>query len=252
MSGPASGASPVDTTGVLRTTREGVVTHVVLARPDRANALDAALVEALLDAVDAATADGTRLFVLSADGRNFSGGFDFTGYESSSEGRLLLRFVRIEQLLQRLWHAPFATLAFAHGRNFGAGVDLLAACDVRIAAPGSTFRMPGLRFGLQLGTRRLAARIGAEKAHAVLATSRNMDTAEALDLGLVTAVTPMAEWTHVITREEAAATSLSPDAAARLRRAVKPDTRAQDLADLVESVVMPGLKDRIARYRSGG
>ena len=108
--------------------------------------------------------------------KNFSAGFDFSSTaETATEGELLRRFVRIEQLLQAIWHAPFATMALAHGLNFGAGADLFVACDVRVAAPGTTFRMPGLRFGLQLGTRRLAQRIGNDAARALLADSSMID-----------------------------------------------------------------------------
>ena len=140
----------------LQIERMGVVTTLTLNRPDKANALSAALVEALAGAVDAAHHDGTRLLVIKGDGRNFCAGFDFGGFEDASEGDLLLRFVRIETMLQAVYHAPFATLALAQGKNFGAGVDLALACGTRIAAPGAEFRMPGLKFGLQLGTRRLA------------------------------------------------------------------------------------------------
>lgn len=236
---------------VLRVERDGPLTALVFARPEKANALDAALVESLLEATDAAASDGTRLLVLAGDGRNLSAGFDFAGYEESSEGRLILRFIRIEQLLQRLWHAPFATLAFAHGRNFGAGVDLFAACDTRVAAPGSTFRMPGLAFGLQLGTRRLAARIGASHARAVLGESRTIDTDAALAFGLASDVATISEWSALRERTLAAATVLEPDAARRLRNALATDTRAADMADLVDSLTVPGLKERIARYRAG-
>ncbi|MGH8601146.1 MAG: enoyl-CoA hydratase/isomerase family protein, partial [Burkholderiales bacterium] len=141
-------------------TCERHVTRLTLNRPHKANALDSALIEALLDAVEYAYTDSTRLLVLEGRDRNFSAGFDFTGYQQQSEGDLVLRFIRIETLLQRLYHAPFATLALAHGRNFGAGVDIIGACSLRVATPDATFRMPGLRFGVVLGTRRLAARVG--------------------------------------------------------------------------------------------
>ena len=143
---------------------DGPVTLLTLNRPEKANALSPDLVEALLASVNEAYRDGTRLLVLSGNGQHFCAGFDFSDFESASEGELLRRFVRIEQLLQALYHAPFAALALAHGKNFGAGVDLLVACGVRVAAPDTTFRMPGLRFGVQLGTRRLARRIGPEHA----------------------------------------------------------------------------------------
>jgi enoyl-CoA hydratase/carnithine racemase len=159
---------------------DGRVTHLTLNRLQKANALSASLVEALLNAIEYAYTDGTRLLILDGNGDNFCAGFDFTAYLEATEGDLVLRFIRIEHLLQQLHHAPFATLVLAHGKNFGAGSDLVCACSLRVAAPGTTFRMPGLRFGIVLGTRRLAHRIGADAARDVLATSRTLAADEAL------------------------------------------------------------------------
>jgi len=228
--------------------RDGPVTLLTLNRPEKANALDAALADELLAAVAAAQDDGTRLLVLRPGAKNFSAGFDFTGVAESGAGELLWRFARIEQLLQALYHAPFATLAFAHGRNFGVGADLFLACDVRAAAPGTTFRLPGLRFGLQLGTRRLAQRIGNEAARALLADSRTIDADAALKMGFVTQLAPREEWNALLAAERERALALSSEAAARLRHATISDTRSADMADLVESVMRPGLQARIAEY----
>lgn len=229
--------------------REGALTRITLMRAEKANALDAATVDALATAIDAAGTDGTRLLAISGDGRNFSAGFDFGGFEAQSEGDLLLRFVRIEEMLQRLYHAPYATLALAHGKNFGAGADLFVAARIRIAAPGTTFRMPGLRFGLQLGTRRLAASIGATAARAMLASSRTIEAEEAEALGFVTAIAAPERWPELVAAELATAQALAPEAAARLHAAIATDTRADDLADLVRSAAAPGLKDRIRAFR---
>jgi enoyl-CoA hydratase/carnithine racemase len=235
----------------LAIARDGSVTRLRLARPDKANALDAPLVDALLEAVRRAVSDGTRLLVVEGEGKHFSAGFDFSGYESGSPGDLLLRFVRIEQLLQAVYHAPFATLALAHGRNFGAGADLFLACGIRVAAPDATFRMPGLRFGVQLGTRRLAARIGADAARALLAESRTLDADEAVGLGFAHRVAARDDWASIVTMEAGRAALLAPAAAARLHAATLTDTRAADMADLVASVAEPGLADRIKAYRDG-
>lgn len=231
--------------------RTGAISTLTLNRPDKANALSARLVDALAAALAAAHHDGTRLLVLKGSGRHFCAGFDFGGYESASEGDLLLRFARIELLLQALYHAPFATLALAQGRNFGAGVDLVLACGARVAAPDAQFRMPGLKFGLQLGTRRLAARIGGDAARALLAASRNFDSAEALRLGFLQEIAAPESWPTTIERAASAAQQLTPAAAARLHAATVSDTRAEDLADLVRSAIEPGLKERISEYRKG-
>jgi enoyl-CoA hydratase/carnithine racemase len=233
----------------LLTRREGALTRLTLNRPDKANALNAELVDALLAAVAAAHGDGTRLLLLQGEGRNLSAGFDFGGYEEQSEGDLVLRFVRIEQLLQAVYHAPFATLAIAHGKNFGAGADLFAAASVRVAAPDASFRMPGLRFGLQLGTRRLAQRVGGEKARALLADSVSFDAMTARDIGFVTHVAEQKCWDPVVAKELERAMELEADATARLHAATVADSRAADMADLVASAALPGLKARIAAYR---
>jgi enoyl-CoA hydratase/carnithine racemase len=235
----------------LAIARDAAVTRLRLARPDKANALDAPLVDALLEAVRRAESDGTRLLAIEGEGRNFSAGFDFTGHETASPGDLLLRFVRIEQLLQAVYHAPFATLALAHGRNFGAGADLFLACGIRVAAPDATFRMPGLRFGVQLGTRRLAARIGADAARGFLAESRTLDADESVAVGFAHRVAARDDWASLVTMEAGRAAQLAPAAAARLHAATLTDTRAADMADLVASVAEPGLADRIKAYRDG-
>ncbi|MBE0620649.1 MAG: enoyl-CoA hydratase/isomerase family protein [Burkholderiales bacterium] len=231
--------------------KSGAVSTLTLNRPDKANALDAALVDALAAAVETAHHDGTRLLVLQGTGRNFCAGFDFGGFEIASEGDLLLRFARIELLLQSIYHAPFATLALAQGKNFGAGVDLVLACGSRIAAPDATFRMPGLNFGLQLGTRRLAARIGGDTARALLAASKTFGAEEGLRIGFLQEIAAPGDWPVHIERAAVEAQQLSPAAAARLHSATVADTRAADLADLVRSAIEPGLKERISEYRKG-
>jgi enoyl-CoA hydratase/carnithine racemase len=228
---------------------EGHVTHLTLNRPQKANVLAASLVEALLNAVEYAYTDGTRLLILDGAGDHFCAGFDFTGYLEQSEGDLALRFIRIETLLQRLFHAPFETVVFAHGNNFGAGADLVASCGVRVAAPGTTFRMPGLRFGIVLGTRRLTYRVGADQAREILSASRTFNADEALHLNFVTRVAAHAEWTALIAAARANCELLSPAAASALHRQTVIDSRAADMAALAESVSVPGLKERIRVFR---
>jgi enoyl-CoA hydratase/carnithine racemase len=161
-------------------------TRITLNRPDKANALDEAMVTALLGALAAVRADGTRLLVLDAAGRHFCAGFDLGDLNECSDGDLLLRFVRIETALQTLYHLPFPTLALAKGRAMGAGADLFAACGRRIAAPRTQFRMPGLAFGILLGTRRLAPGSVREAARRIQNETRSFDAVEAQSLGFVT------------------------------------------------------------------
>jgi enoyl-CoA hydratase/carnithine racemase len=228
--------------------RDGDRWTFALDRPAKANALSAALVEALIDGVEEAHATGASVIAFRGNGRNLSAGFDFTGYESQSEGDLLLRFARIETLLQAIAHSTCLTVAFAHGRNFGAGVDLFGACRWRIAAPEAAFRMPGLGFGLVLGTRRFAAIAGAGRARDVLERLAVFDAAAAREMGFVTRIAEAAQWPAILGEAAEVASSLDARTRAALYRVTLDDTRDADLADLVRSAAAPGLKQRIAAY----
>ena len=221
---------------------------IALDRPDKANALSADLVEALLAAVADAEAAGARVLAFKGNGRNFSAGFDFGGFEEQSEADLLQRFVRIELLLQAIARSSCLTVALAHGRNFGAGVDLFAACRWRIAAPEATFRMPGLAFGIVLGTRRFAAIVGRDNAREILEGLLTFDAARALQTGFARRIAPADEWPPAIAAAGDAARCLSDASRARLYGALDTGSDDADLADLVRSAAAPGLKQRIRDY----
>jgi len=233
---------------VLRIDKQGVAHVLTLARPDKMNALSAALVEALIAALDQAETGGAKLIVLKGEGKNFSAGFDFGDWQEQSEGDLLLRFVRIETLLQRLAASPCLTLGLAHGRNFGAGVDLFGACKWRISAPDATFRMPGLKFGLVLGTRRYAALVGAERARAVLEQAATFNAEEALRDGFASRLAVAGDWPDIEREAQNAASALTGASRVQLYAALSTETPDIDLARLVRSAAEPGLKDRVAAY----
>jgi enoyl-CoA hydratase/carnithine racemase len=234
--------------GVLRVDTQGARHVLTLTRAEKMNALSAELVEALIAALDQAESQGAKLIVLKGEGKNFSAGFDFGDWQTQSEGDLLLRFVRIETLLQRLAASPCLTVALAHGRNFGAGVDLFGACKWRISAPDATFRMPGLKFGLVLGTRRFAALVGAERARAVLEQAATFSAEEALRDGFASRLAPVPEWPEVEQQAGEAAGALTDASRIQLYAALSLETPDADLARLVRSAAAPGLKDRIAAY----
>jgi len=151
----ASEAGPA----VLREIRDGLK-NLTLDRPATSNALSAAIVEALLCQVRESAHDRTRTLVSRATGPNFCAGLDRAGLEEACDADLLARFVRSERLLQSVCMAQFDTVACAKGAADGAGADLSAACRYRLADPSARFAMPGLQFGLALGTRRFAALVG--------------------------------------------------------------------------------------------
>jgi len=220
-------------------------------RPGKMNALSSDLVEALIEGIDEAHQQRVPVLVFKGAGKNFSAGFDFTGLEEHSEGDLVLRFIRLEVLLQKLAASPAITVGFAHGRNFGAGVDLFAVCKRRICTEDAQFRMPGLKFGLVLGTRRYAAIVGKETAAAILTSASTFDAAQALQTQFVHATSPTSDWDAEVTNALTLADVLDSQTRAHLYRVLDDHRYDADLAELVRSASQPGLKDRIRRYLKG-
>lgn len=222
--------------------QEGVTT-LTLQRPERGNALGPDLVEALISAAEVATADpAVHTLVLRGAGRHFCTGLDLTDLATLSDGDLLLRLVRIETLLALLWHAPIRTVALAHGRTWGAGADLFAVCEQRLVSPDTTLRFPGAQFGIVLGTRRLAERIGVDAARALVLEGGELDAPQAMALGLATQLGD--------TAAELAAPRPDATTARAIRSATRDDCRDADLAGLVRSAARPGLQSRITAYRA--
>ena len=239
------------------------VTTLTLNRPDLGNALGPGLVESLIAESGQAIADGaTHTLVLRGAGRHFCTGLDLSDLNTVSDGDLLLRLVRIELLLSMWWHAPVRTVALAHGRTWGAGADLFAVCEQRVAAEDTTLRFPGAQFGIVLGTRRLAERIGADAARRVVLEGVELDARAALAAGLVTAIGDQptlpavpAQPTHTThtTQTTQASNTTQPVGrvtAAAVRAATRADQRDADLAALVRSAAVPGLRARIVAYRA--
>ena len=218
------------------------VTLLRMQRPERGNALGPMLVEGLISAASEAFANASvHTLVLQGEGRHFCTGLDLSDLATLSDADLLLRLVRIETLLAMLWHAPIRTVAQAKGRTWGAGADLLVACEQRLVGSDTTLRFPGAQFGLVLGTRRLAERIGADAARALVLEGGELDATQALALGLASRITDTLALALLRT---------SGDTGRAVRAASRSDLRDADLAALVRSAAVPGLQQRITQYRA--
>lgn len=229
---------------------DGPAITLWLERPDRGNALSAAMVAGLEAALDAALAGGARLIILRGRGKNFCTGFDLADLEATSDAELALRVIRIELLLQRIHALSVPTLAVAQGRVFGAGADLVAVCDHRLALRGASFAFPGPAFGLVLGTGRLAGLIGDGPARRLLVAGATIEAQTALGLGLATEVLDEEQLADRIGEARAAATRLDAPTIAALHGRTRRADDAGDLAALTRSVARPGLRQRIQDYRA--
>jgi enoyl-CoA hydratase/carnithine racemase len=221
------------------------VCRLTLNRPQQGNALSRELVDALDAALDACTAHPPACLVIEGAGRHFCTGFDLSGLAHETDDSLLVRFTRIELLLQRVARAPFHTIAVAQGRVMGAGADLFAACAERLVVTGASFAFPGWRgFGLVLGSRRLATHVGVHRARAWIESGCVIGDAEALASGLATACVeaPPVSFAPPATANKSA----GPLASATDGNAELND--ASDLAALVRSAAVAGLQQRLTDY----
>lgn len=251
MSGTSDPAGPVGPgAGVAAVSLPEGVATAWLDRPERGNALSPEAVEALAKAVADACADPrVHTLVLRGRGRHFCTGFDLSDLGAETDASLRARFVALERLLQAVWHAPVRTVAFAQGRAWGAGADLFASCDLRACAPEATLRFPGTTFGILLGTRRLAELVGWDRARPLVTEGATHGAAQALAAGLATDIVEGDAESWLARR--CAPPVASRETLAAVRAATRADHRADDLATLERSASVPGLRDRIERYRQG-
>lgn len=233
---------------LLEVKREGPIKRLTLNRPEKRNALSLELATELMQEAERSATDGTRLMVLRGAGPGFCAGFDFSQFADCSAGDLLLHFVRIELMLQAFAHSAIDTLAFVHGQTIGAGADLALALRHRVGAADTRMMFPGARFGLVLGSRRLAECVGADQAQRLIGGQSRLDARQAQDLGMLNAVLEPAQWPDYEAQVLEHVLATPPDSRAMILRATRRDTREEDLHDLVKSGAVPGIKQRVADY----
>jgi enoyl-CoA hydratase/carnithine racemase len=229
-------------------TREDDVLLLTLNRGSKANSLTPTLVEDLITALD--QPDNVRMAVIRGEGKHFCAGFDLSDISELSDGDLLWRFVRIELLLQKIYHSPFPIVALGHGQIVGAGADLFVACWHRVVAPCVKLKMPGWNFELALGTGRLAALIGQDAARDMLIDTRSISAEKAREIGLASDLIGKEGWEDLVTTLGARARTLPTEATTNMLALTGSKNAELDLAALVRSAARPGLKARVEKYRN--
>jgi enoyl-CoA hydratase len=194
------------------------VTHLVLNRPERFNALDAESVEQLHGALTAIARDPScRVVVLRGSGPHFCAGADLGGHGvapggdgSHSPQDWMATQQHIAGLVPRFRALPQPVIAAVHGAASGGGFALALASDIRICAEDARFNAAFVRVGLSgcdIGVGWLLPRvIGAARAFELLLTGRFIEAAEAERSGLVARVVPAGD---LVTEADALAGAIS-------------------------------------------
>ena len=180
--------------------RRGTVSTVTLNRPEQRNAISYQMWLELADVFRQLDGDTeTRVVVLRGAGdAAFSAGADIKDFEAHrGDGARAREYAAAaEGALLFLASCSRPTIAMIQGYCVGGGCELAIFADMRIAATGSKFGIPAARLGIVLGhreVRRLVALVGPGAAMHMLLSARTLEADEALRIGLVDAVVPVAE-----------------------------------------------------------
>jgi enoyl-CoA hydratase/carnithine racemase len=182
---------------ILLIERAGEVATLTLNRPDQFNALSEVLLEQLQAALDELAADAAiRVVVIAGAGKAFCAGHDLKemrAHHSREYMRGLFR--QCGRLMTTITRMPQPVIARVHGVATAAGCQLVASCDLAVAADVARFAVSGINVGLFCSTPAVALsrNMGRKQALEMLLTGEFIDAAEACRRGLVNRVVPLAE-----------------------------------------------------------
>jgi len=190
-----------DTDPVLCEIEDGVAC-LTLNRPEELNAFsEPAMIEAFLDAVERIRRDGTvRAAVLTGAGRAFSAGGNvkhmrdktdmFAGTPAEIRDAYRNGILRVPPAF---YHLDIPTIAAVNGPAFGAALDLVCMCDIRIGAPEASFGAPFVKIGIAPGDGAawfLPRIVGQGRAAEMLFTGEPLEAEGALEAGLISRIVP--------------------------------------------------------------
>lgn len=195
----------------------GVVT-LTLNRPDAFNALSEAMLHALYVAIEEAGGrEATRIIIIAARGRAFCAGHDLKEMRANpSEDYYQRLFKRCSRVMMAIQATPVPVIAQVEGIATAAGCQLVAMCDLAVAARSARFAVSGVRLGLFCSTPSVALsrNIPRKQAFEMLVTGDFIDAAQAQTLGLINRV---ADDTNVADEVESLAASIVAKPAVAIR-----------------------------------
>ena len=184
---------------ILEHRTEGAVTHLTMNTPETLNALSNAMISELHRAFDDLAEDeATRVIVLSGKGKAFCAGHnlkEMTAARQAEDGGAVAwadLFDRCAAMMQRIQSLPQPVIAQVHGTATAAGCQLVASCDLAVAAEGTRFGVNGVNIGLFCSTPMVALsrNIPRKKVFEMLTTGDFIEANEAADWGLINKAVP--------------------------------------------------------------
>ena len=187
-------AEPGGNEPVLLEARDQGVLRLTLNRPAARNALSVRLMAGLADALERAARDpACRVVVIAGAGPAFCAGHDLRELRSDNSREAYERvFAQCSALMLQIVQLPKPVIAEVHGIATAAGCQLVATCDLAVAAADARFATPGVNIGLFCSTPMVALTraVGRKAAMEMLLTGDFVDAAAARAMGLVNRVVP--------------------------------------------------------------
>ncbi|MPL88623.1 Short-chain-enoyl-CoA hydratase [bioreactor metagenome] len=186
-------------TDLVHLERRGVVAHLTMNAPGSLNALSDAMLAALKARFTELGGDGSvKVVVLKGAGKAFCAGHDLkemqAGRQAADKGRAYFAdlFFRCAEVMQMIPALPQPVIAEVHGIATAAGCQLVASCDLAVAAGGTRFGVNGVNIGLFCSTPMVALtrNVPRKVAFEMLTTGEFIDAARAREVGLVNRITP--------------------------------------------------------------
>ncbi len=176
--------------------REGSVAAITMNRPERRNALSVAMMTDLIGALRGLAAQPqTRAIILAGNGPAFSAGHDLRELVGRDINGYRHVFDVCTQLMTAIQEIPQPVIARVHGIATAAGCQLVATCDLAVAAEEARFATPGVKIGLFCTTPMVALTraVGRKRALEMLLTGVAIDARTAMEWGLVNRVVPASQ-----------------------------------------------------------
>jgi enoyl-CoA hydratase/carnithine racemase len=189
---PLAAASAASSDAELLRSENGGIVTLMLNRSQQFNALSSSLIDMLQREIDSIAADSSvRVVVIAGAGRAFCAGHDLKEMRAARDPNFAEDvFARCSRLMLTLTQMPQPVIARVHAFAFAAGCQLVAQCDLAVAATTAQFATSGVKFGLFCSTPgvALARNVSRKQAMEMLLTGEPIDAATALQRGLVNRV----------------------------------------------------------------
>ena len=220
----------------------GAVARLTLDRPERANALNGAMLDEIGRALDAAEGDAAiRAVIVTGAGTAFSSGFDLKEQmerrpSGVAEWRPLLR--KDFDTVMRFWRFPKPTIAAVRGPCLAGACELALACDLTIAADDAFFGEPELKFGAGIVVMLLPWIVGPKLAKEIILTGEDrIPAARAREIGMINRVVAADELEAAALATARRIAAMDPDLVRETKRAINRTFEAQGMAEALEAAL---------------